>query len=102
MFYCGNYLYNDQLHMEEKHVEELIESVKLAQQGYWMPFAVIAALFGIIIFLLIAHWRKSEAYHHEKHKENDKRYEKYVTEMTEIAIMVRVHEAEIENLKDRE
>lgn len=85
--------------MEEKQLNELVESIKLAQDGYWMPMAVIAGLFAIIIILLIAFWKKSEGYHHAKHKENDKRHEKYMTEMTEIAIMVRVHEAEIENLK---
>lgn len=85
--------------MEKEQLNEVVESIKLAQEGYWLPMAVIAALFTIIIALLIAFWRKSETYHHAKHKENDEFKKEYEKQMTNLAILVAKHEVEIEHLK---
>lgn len=86
--------------MEKEQLNELIESLKLAQDGYWLPMSIIAGLFGIIVLLLIAFWRKSEAYHHGKHKENDEFRKEYEHQMRNIALLVQKHEVEIEHLKD--
>lgn len=86
--------------MEEKQLNELIESLKLAQDGYWLPMAVIAGMFSIIVILLISFWKKSEAYHHEKHRENDEFRKEFEKNMNHMAILVAQHEIEIKHLKE--
>lgn len=99
MLYGGDHFYNDKFHMEEKQLVELIQSLKLAQDGYWLPMAVIAGMFSIIVLLLVSFWKKSEAYHHEKHKENDEFRKEYEKQMINIGLIVAKHEVEINHLK---
>lgn len=72
----------------------------MAQEGYWLPMAVIAAMFSIIIVLLISFWKRSEAYHHEKHRENDEFKKELEKNMNNLAIIVAKHEVEIIHLKE--
>ena len=87
--------------MEEKQLSELIQTFKMADQGYWLPISVVAGLFAIIVILIVAFWNRSESYHHTKHKENDEFKKEYEKQMANIAILVNRHDVEIEHLKDR-
>jgi len=86
--------------MEKEQLSELIKSVNLAQDGYWLPMSIIAGLFGVIIILLISFWKKSESYHHGKHKENDEFKKEYEKQMINIGLIVQRHDVEIEHLKN--
>lgn len=86
--------------MEEKQLNELIETFKMAEDGYWLPISVVAGLFAIIVILIIAFWNRSESYHHTKHKENDEFKKEYEKQMTNLAIIVAKHDVEIGHLKE--
>lgn len=86
--------------MEKEQLNELIQTFKMAENGYWLPISVVAGLFAIIVILIIAFWNRSESYHHSKHKENDEFKKEYEKQMTNLAILVAKHEVEIEHLKD--
>lgn len=100
MFHGCDNIYNDKFHMEKEHLNEMAESFKMAQDGYWLPLSVVAGLFGIIVLLIIVIWNRSEKYHHTKHKENDEFKKEYEKQMTNLAILVAKHDVEIEHLKD--
>lgn len=85
--------------MEKEQLSELIQSVSLAQDGYWLPMSIIAGLFGIIIILLISFWKKSESFHHEKHKENSEFRKEYDKQMLIIGKIHENHEIRIEHLE---
>jgi uncharacterized membrane protein len=85
--------------MEKEQLNELIETYKLALEGYWLPMAIIAGMFTIIVLLLIAFWRKSESYHHEKHKENSEFRKEYEKQMLIIGKIHENHEIRIEHLE---
>lgn len=100
MLYGISDFYNDTFHMEKEHLNEVAETFKMAQDGYWLPLSVVAGLFGIIVMLIIVIWSRSEKYHHTKHKENDEFKKEYEKQMTNLAILVAKHDVEIEHLKD--
>lgn len=86
--------------MEKEQLNEVIESLKLAQDGYWLPMAVISGLVGLIIILIVIFWKRSEDYHHAKHKENDEFRKEYEKQMTNLALIVTRHDVEINHLKE--
>lgn len=100
MLHGSSNFYNDKFHMEKEHLNEMAETFKMAQDGYWLPLAVVAGLFAIIVMLIIFIWSRSERYHHNKHKENDEFKKEYEKQMTNLAILVAKHEVEINHLKE--
>jgi hypothetical protein len=87
--------------MEEKHLNELIESFKMAEQGYWLPLSVVAGLFAIIVALIIFIWSRSEKYHHSKHRESDDFRKEYEKQMIVSAQIHENHEIRIEHLEKK-
>jgi hypothetical protein len=87
--------------MEEKHLVEMAETVKMAQSGYWLPLAVVAGLFGIIVMLIIVIWNRSEKYHHGKHRESDDFRREYEKQMIVSAQIHENHEIRIEHLEKK-
>jgi membrane protein implicated in regulation of membrane protease activity len=84
--------------MEKEQLNELIETFKMAEDGYWLPISVVAGLFAIIVVLIIAYWKRSEDYHHSKHKENDEFKKEYMERMTNVAKLLENHEVRIDHL----
>ncbi len=57
--------------MEEKHYEELTKSIELAASGQWMPLAILALFFGLIVFLLLFIYKKDLKSSDQRHKDNE-------------------------------
>lgn len=58
--------------VEPAHIKELTHTVEMAQQGYWMPLAVVCLLFSIIIVLLVAQWVSYKKNNNIRHEESEK------------------------------
>tara|TARA_R110000796_G_scaffold242997_1_gene365366 strand:+ start:113 stop:373 length:261 start_codon:yes stop_codon:yes gene_type:complete len=57
--------------MEKEHYEELAKSIELAAGGQWMPLAILAVFFGLIIFLLLFIYKKDLKSSDQRHKDNE-------------------------------
>jgi large-conductance mechanosensitive channel len=87
--------------VEPEHIRELTHTVEMAQQGYWMPLAVVCLLFSIIIFLLVAQWVNYKKSNNARHADSEarlKQSEEQISLLTTIAAELKVDK---EN-KDRE
>lgn len=58
--------------MNEKTVAETQKIIELAQQGNWIPAAIVAGFLGLIITLLLYIYRKDRDSSYKRHEENEK------------------------------
>ena len=71
--------------VQPEHIKELTHTVEMAQQGYWMPLAVVCLLFSIIIVLLVAQWVGYKKQNNERHVESEKQIRLLTTIATELS-----------------
>lgn len=54
-----------------EHIKELSTAIEYAKEGYWMPLAIICALFMIIIVLLVVQWTNYKNNNEKRHTEKE-------------------------------
>ena len=84
-----------------EHIKELSTAIEYAKEGYWMPLAIICALFMIIIVLLVVQWTNYKNNNEKRHTENETLTKELAKGNVNLSIIIERHETEINNLKDR-
>lgn len=84
-----------------EHIKELSTAIEYAKEGYWMPLAIICALFMIIIVLLVVQWTNYKNNNEKRHTENETLIKELAKGNESLTILVQRHDVEIINLKDR-
>ncbi len=87
--------------MDEKYINEIKQVVEQANEGNWIPAAIVASALTIIVILLLYIYKRDR-------KEADKRHESHeelINKLTEVsannAKIIAVHEAQIKNIEQR-
>ena len=84
-----------------EHIKELSTAIEYAKEGYWMPLAIICALFMIIIVLLVVQWTNYKNNNEKRHTENETLTKELAKGNVNLSIIIERHETEINNLKER-
>ena len=84
-----------------EHIKELSTAIEYAKEGYWMPLAIICALFMIIITLLVVQWISYKNSNEKRHTENETLTKELAKGNVNLSIIIERHETEINNLKER-
>jgi hypothetical protein len=94
--------------MEFTEVEELNKIIESAQHGYWLPFAIMATAWSIIIGLLIYIYNKNNAGTDKRLSDNEQLTKELAVArisdsqiLKELQTIIKYHEKSIDEIKQR-
>lgn len=87
--------------------EEIKRIIEEATSGNFLPLAIVAAVFSVVILLLLYIWNKTQNDNEKRHESHEEMLKTLVESNQEqklinqrLEIMVNVHERELEDLKN--
>jgi len=87
--------------MNEKTVAETQKIIELAQQGNWIPAAIVAGFLGLIITLLLYIYRKDRTDSNKRHEENERLMAKSIENQSTMSLILTELQTD-SKAKDRE
>ena len=82
--------------MDKEQVQEVVKIINEANNGNWIPIAVVGSLFGIIVLLLLYIYNKDRKISIYKHKDIEDIQSKLSLNNEKLTILVNRHDVKLE------
>jgi uncharacterized membrane protein len=82
--------------MDKEQVQEVVKIINEANNGNWIPIAVVGSLFGIIVILLLYIYNRDRKISVYKHRDIDEIQSRLSTNNEKLTILVNRHDVKLE------